>query len=369
MKVTFLIRALTHGGAERQLVLLAKGLASKGHDVSIVVFYGGAVFEKDLRSTNVSLVNLNKKSRWDIFPFLWRVLKYFRSNKPDILHGYLTFSNILVILLKPFLKDSCIVLGIRASNMNLDNYNWLEGLTYKIQCKLSRYADYAISNSYAGKTYAVNNGFPVDKMIVIHNGIDINFFKYNSKLRKKCRDEWEISPEQILIGIVGRLDPMKGHRVFIQAASQLVKINKKVRFICIGDGDDTYKKELQLLVKKHRLEDVFIWAGSRSDMVAIYSALDIVTSSSIYGEGFPNVVGEAMSCGKECVVTDVGDSKIIVNTLGEVIPIDNENALENAWQNIIAKNYQPSNEAIRKNIVSNYSIETMVTKTEKVFHG
>jgi glycosyltransferase involved in cell wall biosynthesis len=83
-------------------------------------------------------------------------------------------------------------------------------------------------------------------------------------------------------------------------------------------------------------------------MPAVYNALDILCSSSAYGEGFGNVIGEAMACGVPCVVTDVGDSAWIVENTGIVVPPQNPEALVAGWSSLL-KQQQYKNPVMRLN--------------------
>ena len=109
-------------------------------------------------------------------------------------------------------------------------------------------------------------------------------------------------------------------------------------------------------------------AGVREDMLAVYNALDIVTSSSAYGEGFSNVVGEAMSCGVPCVVTDVGDSAWIVGDQRLVVPPSNPEALAARWQDVLDKASEAQSSIglnLRERVVHNFSLDHMIERTIK----
>jgi glycosyltransferase involved in cell wall biosynthesis len=145
-----------------------------------------------------------------------------------------------------------------------------------------------------------------------------------------------------------------------------------VRFVCIGDGKGPYKSEIHSLCRRLGLNSSIIWVGERYDMPAVYSALDIVTSTSSYGEGFPNVIGEAMACGVPCVVTDVGDSAIIVGETGIVVPLKDPQALADGWRSMLKRLNDKSysiKEMARARIVSHYSSEIFVQKTSKMFQS
>jgi glycosyltransferase involved in cell wall biosynthesis len=365
VKITFLARALSYGGAETQLVALAQGLHQVGHSVHVVVFYPDGPLEKELRETGVSVQSLGKRGRWDVLGFLFRLIQVIRQQKPDVLHGYLVLPNILTILLKIISPCSHTVWGIRASNMDLDRYERLARVLYRIECNLSHLADLIIVNSHAGLDYAVAQGFSGRNMLVISNGIDTERFQPDVKARRQVRKEWGLGDDLKVIGLVGRLDPMKDHSTFIKAAAHLIHERKDVRFICVGDGPASYRQELIRSCEELNVSECFIFTGALGDMPGIYNAMDIVVSSS-YGEGFSNVIGEAMACGVPCVVTDVGDSSLIVGENGHVVPPKNPQALKIAIERLLDDINSSGNhgEKIRQRVVSHFSIPKLVLATE-----
>lgn len=366
MKIIFLIRSLNYGGAERQLVTLAKGLHERKCSVLVLVFYPNGPLEKDLIDAGVQVYSLNKRGRWDIFSFLMRLVRVLRQEKPDILHGYLGTSNILTILLKPFSRNIRMVWGVRASNMDLAQYDWLSCLSYKIECQLSRFADLIIVNSHAGFDYAVAHGLPKTKMVVIPNGIDTERFRPDRKAGLRLRAKWGIAEEHKLVGLVGRLDPMKDHITFLKAAAILIKERKDIRFVCVGDGPEEYRENLHELSKQLGLAECLVWAGACEDMLAVYNALDICSSSSSYGEGFPNVIGEAMACGVPCVVTDVGDSALIVGDTGIVVPPKSPEQLAKGWELMLQEiDNNDLKENVRMRISINFSKQKLIQTTSK----
>lgn len=368
MKILFLIRSLNRGGAERQLVELSKGLHKKGHSVVVVTFYSGGAIEKELNDAGIFVKTLQKRDRWDVLFFSARLIKRLRKENADVIHGYLPVANIIVGVLKPFFPEARIVWGVRASNVDLTQYDWLSRFLFKIECFVSRFADLVIINSNAGREYHAEHGYPEAKIVVIPNGIDTDCFNPNAILRDKIRASWQLTKNEKLIGLIARIDPIKGHPTFIRAASIVVKKRKDVKFVCVGDGSDNYKRDLFRLAIDRGLEQQLIWAGERQDMNAVYNALDIAAQSS-YSEGFPNVVGEAMSCGVPCIVTDVGDSARIVGDTGMVVPPKNEIALANGILEMLSRLEEDSenvSKRARMRICEQFGIVSMVTCTEKV---
>ncbi|MHB1075497.1 glycosyltransferase [Thiobacillus sp.] len=364
--ILFLARSLDRGGAERQLVVLAKGLACREHAVAVAVFFGGGVYEAELAEADVRVINLGKQGRWDILPFLNRLVRLLRKERPAVLHSYLGVPNILATIIKPLLSGTRIVWGVRASNVDLSRYDWLSRLAYSLECRFARFADCIIANSCAGKRYAVANGFPEGKIVVIPNGIDTTYFRFDSKGRQQVRSEWALGEDEMLVGLVARLDPMKDHPTFLEAASRIARERHDVRFVCVGEGSADYAEVIKERAVALGLSGRLIWAGARDNMPAVFSALDIATSSS-FGEGFSNTIAEAMACGVPCVVTDVGDSAFIVGNAGTVVAPGDGSALAAAIQHLT--NLSPAERRVlgdvgRARIVSEFGLDRLVQRTE-----
>jgi glycosyltransferase involved in cell wall biosynthesis len=365
LKIALLIRDLGYGGSERQLVALAKELHKRQHSVVVVVFYSGGPLEQGLREAGVRLRELNKRGRWDVARFLLHFARVLYEEKPDILYAWSETSNTLATLFKPVLLHTRIVWAVPASNLDFAHYDWLAGLHYKVECRLSRFADLIISNSRSGLDHAVAHGFPRNKMVVIPNGIDTKLFRPDPGARRRVRAEWKVADSEKLVGLVGRLDPMKDHPTFLRAATRLLQEREDVRFVCVGDGPVDYRRELHTLGEDLGLGQHLIWAGVRGDMPAVYNALDIATSSSSFGEGLPNVVGEAMACGVPCVVTDVGDSAWVVGETGVVVPPKDPEALAAGWKVSLARDESEMALKARLRIEENLSLGPLVEQTEK----
>ena len=200
-KVAFLIRSLEYGGAERQLVTLVKGMDKSCFDVALFCFYGGGALEQELQNSQVTVVCLEKRDRWDIFGFFIRLRYHLHKFQPHILHGYLSTSNLIALWLKPFLPKTRIIWGVRASNLDLSKYDWFARLNFQLECILSRFADRFIVNSQTGLEYHLHHGFPERKMTVIPNGIDTSLFFPDPEARMRIRLEWEVEDKIILIGL------------------------------------------------------------------------------------------------------------------------------------------------------------------------
>lgn len=367
MKIVLLVRSLGLGGTERQVVTLARGLQQRGCDVSVAVFYSGGFLEQELHDRGIPVWDLQKGGRWDVAGFIVRLIRMAQRLAPDVIYGFLAPPNMATVFLKPLFPRIRMVWGVRASNVDLARYDWLSRVSYFLECLLSRFADRIICNSRAGLDYAVAHGFPEETMAVVPNGIDVERFKPDSAARQRIREKWGIGGGDILIGVIGRLDAMKDHPTFLRAAAMLAPDREGLRFVCVGEGTAAYTAELHRLASELGLAERLIWAGARLDMPAVCNAMDIVASSS-YGEGFPNVVAEAMACGVPCVVTDVGDSAMIVGATGAVVEPVSPDALCQGLRSMIQRLSPDLREDVHQLIVTRFTNGMLVTRTLAVLN-
>jgi len=369
MKILCFIRSLNAGGAERQLVVTAKGLAERGHKVTVLTFYNGGFYADEIIDSKVQLLSLNKKGRWDLLAFFLRLNSVLRKQAPDVIYSFLGIANVLTVLVRPFISSTRLVWGVRASNMDLGKYDWLTRWSYWVECRLARFADVIVANSHAGLEYAVAHGFPEKNIKVIPNGIDTEYFYPDKLAGESLRKVWGVAEDAFLIGVVGRIDPMKGYPTFLEAVAQIKQQYPQLYFVSVGTGEAKFETSIHELATELGLDDVLIWVGQYTDMLAVYNAFDIATSSSSYGEGFPNVLGEAMSCGVPCVVTDVGDSSLVVGDTGLVVAPKDSDALSTAWTAMFLLDkakLEDLSAAARKRVINKFSVNTLIDSSEQV---
>lgn len=252
--------------------------------------------------------------------------------------------------------------------MQLDHYGALEALSYRSETWLGARADLIIANALAVRAAAIARGIPEERIIVVPNGFDTEAMRPDSAAGRAQRHAWGIPSDRFVIGCIARLDPMKDHATFINAAAQFAQSNPDAHFVCVGEGEASYREKLKHLAQSSCLNGRLFWAGEVADMKAAYNAFDIVTLSSAFGEGFPNVLGEAMACGVPVVATDVGDARLIVDDFGEVSPAGNARLLCAGWMRLRERLARDKSlpAAARQFIAESFSVDTMVSRTETV---
>ncbi|MED5368060.1 MAG: glycosyltransferase, partial [Pseudomonadota bacterium] len=295
-KIVFITPGVETGGAEKQLALLAKGLSQNGFVPLIIALSlpEGRQRLSDFDCLQVVEINCRKLSQRA--SAIWKIRRLVKDHDPEIIQGWMYAGNIMASIIGAG-TDAQVYHSLRASNMDAKRY----GRMIKLNAFLSGYADGVIANSQAGADYHISCGFAPNNMLIIPNGIDTEKFFPDKKSGTIMRRELGVTGDVPLVLYAARVDPMKGHQTVISVA----KLCPDIQFIFAGKGTEI------LDVPKNVLS-----LGVCDDMHKIYNACDWVLSISKFGEGFPNVIGEAMACGIPVCANDVGDSWRIMGDQG-----------------------------------------------------
>jgi len=196
--------------------------------------------------------------------------------------------------------------------------------------------DVVVANSEAGRVEHVARAYRTPRWEVIPNGFDLERLGPDPAARVEVRRELGVAADAPLIGHVGRLDPMKDHAGLLRAVALVRADVPAACCVLAGAGVDAASATLGRQVDQLGLRGFARLVGERTDIARLLAALDVLVSSSAYGEGFSNVIGEAMACGVPCVVTDVGDSAAIVGSTGLVVPPGDPASLAAAVRRVLA---------------------------------
>lgn len=177
-------------------------------------------------------------------------------------------------------------------------------------------------------------GYDSTRMVVIHNGFDTARLGPDLDARADLRSELGIPMQAKVVGYVARFDSLKDHATFVAAAGLLARTLPEVFFVLCGDDTTWENSTLASWIDRANVRDRFRLLGRRSDVKRVNALFDIATCCSLT-EGLPNVVGEAMACGVPCVVTDTGDSALLVGDTGRVVPTADPSALAAAWAEML----------------------------------
>jgi glycosyltransferase involved in cell wall biosynthesis len=335
IKVLHIITDLSAGGAETMLYrLLSKMDTARFENEVISLTSLGDVAEK-IEADGVPVRALGmKKGVPNPIPVA-RLFRWIRRSQPQVVQTWMYHANLIGGLTARLAMHTSVVWGIHHVNLEPHVNKRLTIWIAEVCGSMSKWLpSCVVFCSQAALLSHVKLGYAAQKMVVIPNGLDLNEFKPDPAARVCVREELGIGADAVVIGIAARFHVLKDHRNFVQAAGRLRKRFSDLHFVMCGHGITPDNRELAQWINDSGIQVHCHLLGERRDIARLFSAIDIATSSSL-SEAFPLSVGEAMACGTPCVVTDVGDSALIVGDTGRVVAPGNPDALATAWSELI----------------------------------
>lgn len=370
LSVIHLITSLDVGGAEVMLLkLLSRMNVDRFENHVICLAEEGPVGQK-IAAFGIPVYALNMRNERVKIHSLMGLHRLIRQIQPDILQTWMYHANLLGALVGKWCHSTLLCWNIRCSNIDLNKYGLGTRITVKLCSMLSFLPKVIIANSKDGMRYHKRMGYRTKRWEVIPNGFDFTVYKPDDQAKSKLAHELGLDPgtAPIFIGYIARFDPMKDHTTFLKAAFQLLRQRNDVHFVLAGRKIDWNNRELAERIPRAFITN-FHLLGDRDDIEKITAALDIACSVSL-GEGFSNVIGEAMACGVPCVVTDVGDSAFIVGDTGLVVPPRDPVALLDAWNRLLhmaTEDRRALGLTARRRIASCFSIEKIAGRYESLY--
>ncbi len=301
------------------------------YEPTVITLIDGGPLLDPVRALGVNVSTLGMRRGKLAASSVFRLAKWLHTQRPHVVQTWLYHSDLIGGIAAKLAGNRRVVWNIRHSVLDPALTKRSTIMTARVCARLSRrLPDRIICCSEASREVHAAMGYAPQKMIVIPNGFDLDTFRPDTQSRDDVRMELGLPRSTTLIGLVGRFDPQKDHRTFVQAAGTLHRRAPDVHFLLCGDGIDWENRGLVDWIDEAGVRGRCHLLGRRKDMPRIQASLDIATSSSTT-EGFPNVVGEAMACAVPCVVTDVGESARIVGDTGRVIRPRDPVGLAEAW--------------------------------------
>jgi len=343
---------------------LVTGLDRARHRSVVVSMTGQGAVGPLLTSAGIELHTLDMRRGMADPRGLTRLTRILRRVRPGILQTWLYHADFLGVLAQLWGPPFALFWNIRCTeSIGADRVR-------RLLSWCSTRPDGVIVNSLAGQRFHEQIGYRPRRWEHIPNGCDASLFRFDGTARVNLRRKLGIPDGAVAIGLPARFHPMKDHANFLAAAARLAAVRPEVVFLLIGSGVDRSNRALTEMTEAHGLVDHVRLLGECDDMVSVYSALDIATLSSAFGEGWPNVLGEAMLCHVPCVATDCGDAAEILGPTGMVVPRRDPEALEAAWQALISMGpgaRRSIGAEARNRIVCSYDLRAIVSRYDALY--
>ena len=308
MRILFVISSLIYGGAETQLIRLARELARRQHAVAIYTLNKDNPRATELENSDVKLVVDQKRSIVDL-GVLRRLRRFIGTWRADIVHGFLYDGDF-------YARVAAFGTGVPALNSERsDNYqlNRNQRIGHLLT---SRMASGVVANSHSGAMFARKLfGLPTTHVHVVWNGIEPATIDARIAASKVDYKRLFFGRQDVRVAcLVGNIKPQKDYVLALDVADLLSRDHPDWRVLFIGEQLDKtvgYKAKVMQLWQQSGLEGRVVFCGLRTDVVEIISQCDVLFSTSLC-EGFPNAVLEAMTAGTPAVSTHYSDIQRIL---------------------------------------------------------
>ena len=322
MLIVHIISNLNIGGAELMLYRLVTSPIFVSNDVQHVVISLKDEGEvgKILKAQGVFVHTLNLKNKFLFIQYFFRLFRLIRILKPQVVQTWMVHSDLIGGLAARLAGVKNVIWGVRTTDYSVESFltrivRWCcANLSGVVPCRIVCAAQASLNNSRTA-------GYNLSKLMVIGNGFDVDKLNKFSGFGLSIKEELGLTAEAdiLIVGCLGRFNAAKDHANFVRAAGLIATANRKIYFLMVGKDLDEDNKKLMNLIVDTGFKDRFILLGERDDPAACLDAMDVFVLSSST-EGFPNVLGEAMSMGVPCITTNVGDASVLMDGLEWVVP-------------------------------------------------
>lgn len=319
--VAHIIDELPPDGAERLLVDLMRRRSGRFRYVVVCLVKGGPL-ESEFAALGVPVVIIGRTSKFDLGMVL-RLARWMRREQVAVVHTHLFTADV-------FGRLAACLAGVRAVLSTSHNVNGWKGRAHRLLDRLLAGVSSRVvgCTEEVGRVLVQRDRIPARKVAVVENGVDLR--RFDAVSAEGVRQEFGIAPDAMLMGVVGRLHPQKGHEDLLQAFVRLRQLtDRKFQCLFIGEGD--LRSQLEAEVARLGLGDVVRFTGLRQDVPRLLVALDVFVMPSRW-EGLPMAMLEAMACGKPCVVTSVGGIPSVIDdgANGLMLPAEQPEAMAHA---------------------------------------
>ena len=369
--VVHIITGLPVGGAQTMLSEIVRRQQQAGDRLLVISLTELGAVGEQLRQGGVQVralaMNRSLPSPFDLL----RLRRLIKDFAPDLVQTWMYHADLIGGLAARLAGIHSVVWNIRHGDLRSGVDKRTTILTARLCGFLSRWVPRLIlCNSHHATGIHEKLGYQRQRLKVVPNGIDVEKYCPLPNAAASVRMELGLNDKARLVGLVARFDPQKDHRRFIAAAEIVARRHENIHFLLCGENIDKSNQDLAGWIDRTSVADQFHLLGVRDDVPRLTAALDLSVSSSAHGEGFSNIIAEAMACGVPCVVTDIGDSALIIGDTGWIVPAENEEALADAMHAALSEpvdGHKLRGERARARIVDQFSIDEIFAQYQAVY--
>ena len=370
MLIVHVIVDLGAGGAELMLKrLVASHAGHPDYTHRVISLRSIGVVGPQIQALGIEVEALGVNAPWHIPSAVRRLGGRLRALEPDIVQTWMYHADLIGGLSARMAGRGNIIWGVRIADIGARLgvsrvTSWIRRACALLSSRVPARIVYV---AHSARRVHEKLGYDPSKSVVIPNGYAIP--PESPRNRTGLRSELGIGEDARLIGGAGRYNRQKDHRGFVKACALLAARMPDARFVLAGRGVDRDNAELAGWIAATGVGDRFHLLGERRDLDACLAGLDVFCLHSI-GEGFPNVVAEAMALGVPCVVTDVGDAAALVDDTGLVVPPSDPEALCGALHALLAETpgeRAARGEKARARIAAHFSMAAITARYEELY--
>jgi glycosyltransferase involved in cell wall biosynthesis len=365
IRVLKVLPTLHSGGTEHQVTSLTRALADDGFDLEVGCMHRVGPLVNALTERDIPL------REYPISSFLnpraigqqMRLARHIVGRRVHIVHAYGFYGNVFAIPPAAATGVPVIIASVR------DRGVYLTSRQTRAQRYVCRLADRILVNADAVRTWLLEQGYPLKKIVVIRNGVDVNRFDAPA-VPNQIRQQLGLAACERMVTVVSRISRLKGLEHFIDAASLLAPWFPTVRFVIAGDageGDNDYVAALKQ--RAEHLGQRVLFIGHRFDVPAVLKSAAVSVMPSL-NEALSNVLLESMAAGAPIVATRVGGTPeaIVHGVTGLLVPANEPKALSGAIARLLNEPDLATalGGAARRTAESSFSFSRMVAATERL---
>lgn len=363
-RVLCLISNMNTGGAETFLMKIYREIDREHYQMDFCINVDGECFyTNEIENMGGKIYHIPPKSQ-SVKEFKRQLTEIIRENHYEYVLR-ITSNAAGFMDLKIAKKAGAQICAARSSNSS-DGDGWKVRVVHMLgRILYSKYVDVRFAPSDLAAKYTFGKrAYENGDVAILHNGVDLNVFRYDAEVGKKVRDEFGINQEAKVIGHIGRFMKQKNHEFLIDVFAQIHKLDKDACLLLVGSGE--MEQQIRDKVEKNGLRDCVIFAGVRLDIPQILSAMDVFLFPSLY-EGMPNTVIEAQATGLPCIISDTITREANITGLTEYISLS-ESAkywADTVMKHVIGYKRRNTAEDFKK---KGYSIESVAKEfTQLIF--